>query len=101
MGVTKDNARQCLNFDILHRIPLDLRKVTHLGLREFDVFQILTRELIDALLNLGLGELIRVAVPAIEFDRQFAHRSIAARLDIREDALHGIAHLTVAIGLGL
>ena len=43
MRVAKDNAGQRFNLDVFHRVPLDLREVAHLGLREFDILQILTR----------------------------------------------------------
>ena len=39
MGVAEHNAGQRFNFDIVHRITLDLGKIAHLRLREFDVFQ--------------------------------------------------------------
>ncbi|EIZ79511.1 hypothetical protein WSK_1908 [Novosphingobium sp. Rr 2-17] len=95
--MAEDDARQRLDFDVLHRIALDLGEVAHLLLGELDVLDVLRRELVDAGLDLAVGQAIALAVPVIELHRQLAHGGIAACLDIGKDAFHGVANLTVAV----
>ena len=101
MLVPEHDAGQRFDLDVLHRIALDLREVAHLRLCELDVFQILSGQLVDAALNLVGREPVRVAVPAVELDAELAHRRIAARRDVGQDALDRIADLAIAVGLRL
>jgi hypothetical protein len=58
MAVAEHDARQGFHLNVLHRIALDLCKVADLCLGELNVFEVLTRELIDAILNFSFGQLV-------------------------------------------
>jgi hypothetical protein len=95
--VAEDHAGQRLDLDLLHAVLLDLREVAHLRLRELDVLQVLAGELVDAVLHLLRREAVILAVPAVELDRQLAHRRIAAALDVGKRRFDRVAHLAVEV----
>jgi hypothetical protein len=70
-------------------------------LGEGDVGQVLLRERGEAAVDLGGGEPVVVAVPAVELHGQFADGRVAAGLDVGEDRLDGVADLPVAAADGL
>ena len=82
----------------LHRLRADLREVAHLRLGELDVVEIAPGQLRQAVPDFGVGQPEILAVPLVEFDRQVAHRSIAARLDIGENAFHRGADFRIVLG---
>ena len=68
---------------------------------EFDVAQVPVGELGEAGIDLLPGEAEILAIPIVEFDRQFAHGFIAPFLDIGEDSLDRSANLPVRLGTRL
>ena len=79
------------------RLALLLREVAHLGLREPDVVEIALGDLRDRGLDLLLGEAEILRRPIVELLRQFAHRRVAARLDVRQDGFDRLANLGVGV----
>src|SRR3546814_264811 len=67
--VTEDDARQRLDFDIFHRVTLDLSEISNLRLREFDILQVLPGELIETILFLAWRQSVALTVPSVELDR--------------------------------
>ena len=66
MLVPQHNARQCFHLDIRQRSPLNLGEVAHLRLGKFDILEVLTGQLVDTILDFGIGQTVAFAVPAIE-----------------------------------
>jgi hypothetical protein len=93
--VPEHHARQRLDLDVPHRGALVLGEVFHLRLGELDVLDVARAQLRKALADLGVGEPVVVPVPRVEFLRELAHRGVAARGDVGEDALDDAAHLGV------
>ena len=79
------------------RRPLVLGEVAHLRLREVDVVEVLLRQAGDAGLDLGVGQPEVLAVPVVELHRQLAHRRVAARLDVGENAFDRRPDLRVVL----
>ena len=77
------------------RLALLLGEVADLGLREGDVVEVALAQLGQAGLDLASREPVVVAVPAVELDREFAHRRVAARGDVGQDRLDRLADLPV------
>ncbi len=71
--MAEHHTRQRLDLDILERGALVLGEVAHLLLREADVVEIAARKLRQAVLDLGVGQPIVLAIPIVELHRQFAH----------------------------
>ena len=74
-----------------------LSEVADLFLREFNVFDIGLRDLRNGRFYLVFGETEFFACEAIELLREFAHRCIAALLDVRQDIFDDPAHLCVGL----
>ena len=91
----ENDSGQRLDFDIFHRLPLDLGKVADLVLREFDVVDRLRRHLGDEGADLVNAEPEACRRPFVEALRELAHCHIAALLHIGDDRLHRAAHLRV------
>ncbi len=72
---------------------LDFREVADLRLGELDVLDILFGDLIIAGVDLFPAEAEFLRRPAVELLGIIPERRIAARLDVVENALHGLAHL--------
>ena len=89
------DAGQRLDLEIAHGLFLLLREVAHLRLREFDVVEVAFADPGDRALDLASVKLERGRRPAVEALRQLAHRGVAPRLDLREDAFHRLPHLGV------
>ena len=96
--MAEHDAGQRLDLDVPHRRALVLGEVAHLRLRELDVVDVARRELGQAAADLGVGEAVVVAVPAVELDRQLAHGLVAAGLDVGEHRLDRGADLGVVLG---
>lgn len=96
--MAENDARQCLDLDVADRLALLLREVADLGLREGNILDIPLAELRQAVLDLALREPVVLPVPFVERDRQFAHCSVAAGGDIRQDRLDGRSYLGVGRG---
>jgi len=62
---------------------------------ELDVVEIALGDLRDGALDLARAEPKALGRPVVEFLRQVAHGSFAARLDIGEDFFDRLAHLCV------
>ncbi len=97
--MAEKHAGQGLDLDILERGALELGEIADLGLREFDVGDGLRRDLGDEGGDLGSGQAEARRRPFVEFFREFAHRSVAARADIGDDALDRAADLGVGFVL--
>ena len=97
VAVAENDARQRLDFEVVHRRFLLLREVAHLRLGEFDVVEIALGHLRDRALDLLRIQPEVFRRPIVEFLRQIAHRVVAARLDVGEDVLDGRAHLGVGL----
>ena len=93
--MAQHDAGQRLDLGIGDRRALDLREILDLCLREFDIDDVLPVEAVDATVDLGLRQTVGLAVHPVEFDAQFAHRRIAARLDIGKRRLDRLANLRV------
>ncbi len=100
MAMAEHHAGQGLDLDILQRGALDLGEVADLRLGEFDVGDGLRRDLRDESADLVVGQPKARRRPFVEFLGQFAHRRVAARADIGDDALDGAADLGVGLVLG-
>src|SRR5262249_55427308 len=85
------------HLDVLHRVALLLREVAHLLLCKLDVVEIALRDLADRFLDFLRRKLEARRRPLVEFLGEVAHRRIAARLDVGQDALNGRAPLRVAL----
>jgi hypothetical protein len=96
--LAQHHARQGLDLEVPERGALVLREAADLRLGEADVVQLALRELAQAGLDLLVGQAEVGAVPLVELDRQFAHRLIAARLDVGQDRLDRAAHRLVVLG---
>ena len=99
--MAQNHTGQGFNFDVLHAVALKLREITHLDLREFDVFELTWAQLLHCCLNRGLREAKIRRIPVVEFFGIFAHGFIATRFNILENALDGRANLTIVVGLRL
>ena len=73
-------------------------EVAHLVLGEADVVEVAGGKLGEAVADLGVGQAEVGAVPFVEADRQLAHRRVAARVDVGEDALDRRADLRIVLG---
>jgi hypothetical protein len=91
--VPEHHARQRFDFHVTQRIPLDLREVADLLLRELDVLDHLFGQRAHAVLDLALGHAETLRGPAVELGREIAHRVVAALLDIGKNVFDGLAHL--------
>ena len=96
--MAEDNAGQRLHLDIADAFALDAGEIAHLGLGKLDIGKILAAQGSDAGVDFILCEAIAFAIPAIEFDRKFAHGGVAAFFDIRQNGFHRLAHLPVGRG---
>jgi hypothetical protein len=99
--VAEDDPRQRLHLDVAHRIALDLREIPDLLLRELDVVDGALGQALDAFVDLRPAQTEVLGVPVIELLRQFAHRLVAAFLDVGKDAFHGGADLRYIRGVVL
>ncbi len=95
MAVAEHDAGQRLDLDVEHAIALLLREVADLRLREFDVIEVALGHLRDRLLDFLRAEAEILGRPLVEFFRQFADGGVLARVDLRQDALHRLAHFGV------
>ena len=96
----KDHAGQGFDLDIGHRIPLRLREIAHLRLRELDVLHVARRDTRHQRLDLAFGQPEGGRGILVELFGKFAHRRIAARLDIRKDRLDRSTDLGIILGAG-
>ena len=83
VAVAEHDAGQRLDLEVAHGLPLLLREVAHLRLRELDVLEV-------ALGTCAIAFSISAGVsrkscrrPVVELLRQLADRGVAARLDLR------------------
>ncbi|CKX64810.1 Uncharacterised protein [Mycobacterium tuberculosis] len=83
--VTKNDTRQRLDLDILHRIALMLSEIADLLLSELDVIDVPPGQLPNAILDLGISQPVVLAIPLVELHRQFPNRVIATLLDVRKN----------------
>jgi hypothetical protein len=99
--MAQHHARKGLDFEILQAVLLRQRKAPDLRLRELNVLDGGLRQAAHAIGNLIGGQPERRRRPLIEFLRELAHRRAAARGDVAENTLDGIADLKCVLGLGL
>ena len=96
--MTEHHAGHGFDLDIAKRVALDLREVTHLGLRELDILDVLRVDRREADLDLGVAQAKIVALPAVEFQRHLAHRRVASLIDIVERRLDDRPYLDIGGG---
>ncbi len=96
--VAEHDAWQRLDLDVLERRALLLGEVPDLRLGELDVLDRPAGKLGEAVPDLLVRQPVVGAVPAVELDREIAHRRVAARLDVGERLLDDRAGLRVVRG---
>ena len=95
VAVAEDHAGQRLDLQIAHGLLLLLREVAHLRLGEFDVVEVALSHLGDRALDLGRRQFEILRLPVVELLRQLADRGVLLVVDLRQDALDGLANLGV------
>ena len=98
VAVAEDHARLRLDLDIGHRGALRLGEAADLFLRVFDVGEVRGADPAHRVFDVLLGQAEGRRIVLVELHRQFAHRRIAARVDIGQRRLNCGADPGVGVG---
>jgi hypothetical protein len=93
--MAKDDARQRLDLEVVHRFALLLGEVAHLCLRKLDVIEVAFGDLRYGALDLLRGKAKILWRPFVEFLGQLANGRVLPLIDLREDAFDGFAHFGI------
>ena len=96
--VAQDDARQGLDFQVQERRLLRFGEAPDLFLGEGDVGRLARRQLVETGLDFRIGQPETLRIPAVEPFAQLAHRRLAPRLDLVDDADDDVADLLLVLG---